>query len=214
MIRRTVPVAALAAAACLCALAGCGTTRAGADIGVGASASASGSASATPDGVKAAEATAAAERQQHEKQFPEIAAHCADAVTATPSRGPSAPQDPEGAKYAENHVYKSKGRLSARAECAGRAHAARITQAFTRAGNTAPTTGPALKKALDELGYPTTEAEINAPGLILEFAFMVKGTGACVSGTLAIPGQPGTVTRVEAHGPYMEGGCVEPRGGH
>ncbi|MEU6865517.1 hypothetical protein ABZ924_20010 [Streptomyces sp. NPDC046876] len=212
MISRTVPVAGLAAAACLFALAGCGTTRAGADTGVGASASAS--APATPDGVKSAERAAATERQQHEKQFPEIAAHCADTASAAPSSGPSPSQDPQADKYAENHAYKIKGRLSARAECEGRAHAARITQAFTLAGKTAPTTGPALKRALEELGYPTTEADINDPGLILEFAFMVKGTGACVSGTLAIPGQPGTKTRVEAHGPYMEGGCVEPRGGH
>ncbi|MGW5346322.1 hypothetical protein [Streptomyces sp. HUAS TT3] len=43
---------------------------------------------------------------------------------------------------------------------------------------------------------------------------MLRGTGACVSGTLAVPGQAGTVTRVEAHGPYVEGGCFEPRGGH
>ncbi|MFK0259539.1 hypothetical protein [Streptomyces sp. NPDC090445] len=211
-MRRTLPVAVLTSAACLFALAGCGTTRAGAGIGVSASASAS--ASTTPDWAKAAEAAAAAERQQHDQQFPEIVARCADTAAATSSSGPSASQDPQAGRYAENHAYKIKGRLSARAECVGRAHAARITQAFTMAGKTAPTTGLALKKALDELGYPTTGAEINDPGLILEFALMVKGTGACVSGTLAIPGQPGTVTRVEAHGPYMEGGCVEPRGGH
>ncbi|MER5928813.1 hypothetical protein [Streptomyces sp. NPDC002054] len=215
MIRRPAPLTAAAAVltAGLLALTACGTTRttAGSDGAGGGSAPASAAPSAKPDYVVAAEASAAAAQQRHDRQFPDIVARCKDAVAAaspSASGATGGPVDPEAAKYAENHAYKTKGELSPEAECTGRAHAARITKSLAGAGKTTPATEADLRKALEKLGYPTASGEVFRSGGALGFAFFVDGSGACVTGRLDTP------PRVEAHGPYMEGGCQEPRGGH
>ncbi|MFG2295928.1 hypothetical protein [Streptomyces sp. NPDC048603] len=207
MIRRPAhgPAIAVLLAGSL-ALAACGTTKAGAGAGA--------SGSATPDYVRQAQASAEAGKQAHDRKFPDIAARCKDAAAAPSASGsPGAssaaePLDPEAAKYAENHAYKTQARLSPEAGCRGGAHAARITKGLVGTGKTAPTTEDGLRKALEALGYPATEDEVFTSGGALGFAFSVPGAGPCVTGYL------GTPPKVEAHGQYMEGGCMEPRGGH
>ncbi|QES51639.1 hypothetical protein DEJ50_31095 [Streptomyces venezuelae] len=219
MIRRPAPLASAAAAltAGLLVLTACGTTRttAGSDGAGGGSGSGSASApaspSATPDYVAAAKASAAAAEQRHNRQFPDIVARCKNAApspTASKGTGDGRPLDPEAAKYAENHAFKKKRELSPEAQCTGRAHATRIADALTGAGKTAPAGEAELRTSLEKLGYRVAEGEVFRSGGALGFAFFVEGTGACVTGRL------GTPSGVEAHGPYMEGGCQEPRGGH
>ncbi|RSS68679.1 hypothetical protein [Streptomyces sp. WAC06614] len=199
----------------LLALAGCGTvttTGGGAPGASGPAAEARASASpsaAPPSAASAAEAG----RQQHDRQFPEVAARCKDAAART---SPSTtvepedprPTDPEAAKYAENHAFKTTVRLTPDRACTGSAHAERIRQALTGSGTQLPTDEAALARTLQALGYPTRSGEVYRSGGALGFAFAVPGTGPCVTGTL------GTPVKVESHGPYVEGGCQEPRGGH
>ncbi|MEV8532515.1 hypothetical protein [Streptomyces sp. NPDC051211] len=211
--RRPAPTAAVAVlAAGVLTLTACGTTKTTTgQPGAAGSGAASASASAKPDYVAAAEASAAAEQQRHDAKFPDIVARCKDAAaTAGPSTAATSSRsmDPEAAKYAENHAYKTKGELSPEAECKGRAHAARIAKALSGAGKTTPATEADLAKSLEKLGYPSAQDEVYRDGGNLGFAFFVQGTGSCVTGRL------GTPPKVEAHGPYMEGGCQEPRGGH
>ncbi|MEV7612689.1 hypothetical protein [Streptomyces sp. NPDC089799] len=204
MIRRHVHAPALAALlAGALALTACGTTKAGAGSGA--------SASATPDYVRQAAASAAAGKQEHDRTFPDIAARCRDAQASPSPTGtprPTEPLDPEAAKYAENHAFRAQAELSPEAECRGRAHAARIGKGLFGTGKTAPTTEDALRKSLEGLGYRTTSGEVFTSGGALGFAFFVPGAGPCVTGFL------GTPPKVEAHGAYVEGGCLEPRGGH
>lgn len=63
--------------------------------------------------------------------------------------------------------------------------------------------------ALARLGYGDREVERLAPhGEGVRFTLGLGGV--CVEGTLL----PGHDSAIEAHGPYLEGGCVEPAYGH
>ncbi|MBW5482800.1 hypothetical protein [Streptomyces bambusae] len=186
-------------------LTGCGTVTATGE---------SGQASARAADVQASvSAGAEAGGQQHDRQFPEIAARCRNLAAGPSPSGTTAPADPrptdsEAAKYAENHAFKTKARLTPEQTCVGRAHAERITKELTGPGKRLPADQAALAATLQALGYPTGASEVYGSGGVLGFAFAVPGTGPCVTGRL------GTPVKVETHGAYMEGGCLEPRGGH
>ncbi|MFD8292588.1 hypothetical protein ACFV2B_30780 [Streptomyces lavendulae] len=148
--------------------------------------------------------------------FAEVAARCAGAGSGAPASAPASspasaeqelPSDPEARKYAENHGYRQQAGLSAEGSCRGDAHAARIRSAL--AGK-APGTAAELTGLLRGLGYQVGPGDVvdGAGGTGPGFALWLPGSGPCVEG------RAGTPARVEAHGPYAEGGCREPAGGH
>ncbi|WP_371679834.1 hypothetical protein [Streptomyces sp. NBC_01276] len=142
--------------------------------------------------------------------FAEVAARCAGAGSGAPASSPAErelPADPEARKYAENHGYRQQAGLSPEGTCRGDAHAARIRSAL--AGKP-PGTAADLTGLLRGLGYPVGPGDVvdGAGGTGPGFALWIPGSGPCVEGT------SGTPARVEAHGPYAEGGCREPKGGH
>lgn len=201
-------LAPLLLAAAVLALTGCGTRSAGA----GDPEEPPGP-SAAPSVDYAARAAAAVAR--HDKLFPEIAARCSD-VRQGGGASPDAtagvlPEDPEARKYAENHAYKKQARLTPEAACRGDAHAARIEAAAVGGpgGTGAPHTAEELHAVLTGLGYGFDGGGVYGSGAVnVSFVLSVPESGPCVTGRLGPP------VTVEAHGMYVEGGCLEPRGGH
>ncbi|MER7107561.1 hypothetical protein [Streptomyces sp. NPDC000229] len=190
-MRRLVLPAALAG---LLLVTGCGTERV-------SSRSPGASGSPSPDHAEQRKAALT----EHDRMFPGVGDRCAD---ARPSPSPSTsaaqePYDPERAKYAENHGFKQQMPMKPDAECRGRAHAGRIAESLAGVRDE-----NGLRAALEKLGYPADGTQVYRNGPLLGFSLFVPGAGPCVTGYLGPP------ARVEAHGPYMEGGCVEPRGGH
>ncbi|QGV81268.1 hypothetical protein [Streptomyces ficellus] len=198
MRRLLLPVAAVG----LLLLTGCGTERVSAGSSAGASsAGASSAGSPSPDRSAQREAALA----EHAERFPGVGERCADArpSPSAPSAVATEPYDPERAKYAENNAFKQELPMRPDAECRGRAHAGRIAEGLAGVRD-----GQGLRAALERLGYPADHVEVYGTGADVRFSVMVPGVGPCVSGLLGPP------TSAEAHGPYMEGGCVKPRGGH
>ncbi|WP_156726185.1 hypothetical protein [Streptomyces apocyni] len=185
----------LAVALGLLVLTGCGTERA----------SDSARTSPGPSASPTSQDTALA---KHDRLFQDVAARCTDS-TPSPSPTRSAdgePPNPEAEKYAENHAYKRTMPLKPDAQCRGQAHADRITKALS--------TGDvrdkqALSAALEKLSYPKNGTQIHAVGETLVFSLFIPETGPCLSGKVTSPD-----AEVTPHGPYMEGGCTEPTGGH
>ncbi|MFF0739171.1 hypothetical protein ACFYVL_02115 [Streptomyces sp. NPDC004111] len=198
------PLAMAALALGLLTLTACGTEKAGAGPGQ--------SSPTTPASPTALSTSAAAARAAHDKAFPDVAARCkatkATAGTTGPEKPEPLPTDPEAAKFAENHAFKQQARLTPEARCRGEAHAQRIQKALTGPGTTPPANEAALTAALTKLGYGPDNGTVQRVGNALGFSYSVPGIGPCVTGYL------GTPTSIEAHGPYVEGGCTEPRGGH
>ncbi|MFF8292287.1 hypothetical protein ACF068_24060 [Streptomyces sp. NPDC016309] len=192
-MRRPLLPAALAA---LVLVTGCGTERV---VPAGPSGS--------PDPDYAARRKAGL--TEHDRRFPGVADRCADVRPGPSAAAPTGPlpagepYDPERAKYAENHAFQQQLPMKADAECRGRAHADRIAGALAGVRDEG-----GLRAALSKLGYPADGTEVYGSGPALAFSLMVPGAGPCVTGFTGPP------VRVEAHGPYMEGGCVKPRGGH
>ncbi|MCX4776718.1 hypothetical protein [Streptomyces sp. NBC_01264] len=206
--------AALLLAAGAVALTGCGTRAAGAGSPAEPSAPA-----ATPSVDYAAQAATAVAR--HDKLFPAIAARCGGAgagagsgegeraIGASP--GGELPADPEARKYAENHAFKQQAPLTPGARCRGAAHAARIKAAMTGGSGAkgAPHSADELRAVLTGLGYGFEGGGVYGSGAVnVSFVLSVPESGPCVTGRLGPP------VTVEAHGMYVEGGCLEPRGGH
>ncbi|MCX5208001.1 hypothetical protein OG689_01500 [Kitasatospora sp. NBC_00240] len=191
-------------------LAGCGQ-RSASGAGSGSSSAAGAKAPAvasTPPGVAELQA-------QQDALFPEVAARCAGAGTASaPSPSASAgvadgaPDDPSARKYAENHAYKQTVALTPQSRCRGDAHAARITAALKATGRPAALGEAELRAELERLGYPTRGGEVHSSGGTVGFSLWIPGSGPCLTGTL------GATPRIQAHGAYLEGGCNEPQGGH
>ncbi|MCX5197482.1 hypothetical protein OOK31_26900 [Streptomyces sp. NBC_00249] len=198
------PPAAVLLTAGLFLLTACGTTPAG-QVRTDSRASAAPSvpASAQPSVPASAQPSVPVDAR-----LAEVAERCRAAGTATPTPTGVLPTDPEAAKYAENHAFKQQAPLSAEGKCRGDAHAARIRTALAAAA--APRTPEELTGLLRGLGYPVGPSDVYAgsgsagPG----FTLWVPDRGPCLSAL------PDALARVEAHGPYMEGGCREPRGGH
>ncbi|MGC5360793.1 hypothetical protein ACPXCE_03755 [Streptomyces sp. DT24] len=209
------PSLPLAVAAGLLVLTGCATVVTGTASGATppASATGAGPSSTAPghedDPVKAARAT-------HDRLFPDVAAHCAGAAPRptderTPTRRAD-PVDPAASRYAENHMYRQKRPLDTEQRCRGQAHADRIAKVLKKPGAPGTRTEQGLRTALAELGYPEDAIRIQEQGSGQRsgpaFSLFIPGTGPCVTGRTGPPPD------IETHGPYLEGGCVEPRGGH
>ncbi|RKE23268.1 hypothetical protein [Streptomyces sp. TLI_171] len=198
---------ALAVAAAVLAagalLTGCGSKHVG---GPGAQAPVDQPSDGATQAQQQAEQRVAEAAADHDRAFPEVAAACAGKATAVPTAVPAASDGPvrENPKYDENHAFQQTARLSPVQQCRGDAHAARITAELARAGRpTGP--GPA-RAALERLGYRDATVTESTDGL--HFTLVVPGVGPCLSGVLSAP------PRIEVHGPYLEGGCERPKGGH
>ncbi|MER5731993.1 hypothetical protein ABT084_27295 [Streptomyces sp. NPDC002138] len=201
MTSRRTPAAVLFAAGLL-ALTACGTTSTTGD-------GAAPSPSAYPSVDWAARARDAAAR--HDARFPEIVAQCAGRATTLPPVPGATSTDPAADKYAENNGFKRELPDTPMAQCRGEAHATRIREALTGEGKTVPRTEAELRTALEGLGYtvdPGAISATSADGGRLWFEMHVYDGGPCVGGQLHAP------VRIETHGPYLEGGCWQPRGGH
>ncbi|MFK0191565.1 hypothetical protein [Kitasatospora sp. NPDC090308] len=199
-------------------LAGCGSTRSSDSPGSGSvtgsgsaarSGSAAGAAAGSPDAAQAAQQEYEQQYAQavadHDRAFPSVARTCAGKPTAQPSPvdTPSSGPQPENPKYAENHAYLRTAPLNPAAQCRGEAHAARIAAEAAAQ----PPTGPEQAKALlTRLGYP--DATVDQGGDGVHFTFSVPQLGPCLTGVLSDP------PHIEVHGPYLEGGCALPKGGH
>ncbi|MFF1874759.1 hypothetical protein [Kitasatospora herbaricolor] len=206
-----VATAGVAVGTAVLLLAGCGE-RSASDAGSGPSSAATGTkapaGATTPPG-------AAEPQAQHDALFPEVAARCAGVSTASaPSPSASAgvadgaADDPSARKYAENHAYRQTMDLTPPSRCRGDAHAARITTALRATGRAAALGEAELRAELERLGYPSRGGEVHTSGGTVGFSLWIPGSGPCLTGTL------GATPQVRAHGPYLEGGCDEPRGGH
>ncbi|MGW6918237.1 hypothetical protein ACWGB8_31160 [Kitasatospora sp. NPDC054939] len=200
--------------------AGCGSRSAsdtGSDTGSG-----TGTGTGTQGGTAAARVPSAAPATtrpgpaellaQHDASFPDVAARCTG-VGATalppPSVPAGVPADPMAQKYAENNAFKQARALQADEKCRGDAHAARLAAALKATGRSGAALGEAgLKAELDRLGYPSQSARTYGSATTVGFSLWIPGPGPCLTGTST------TETVVRAHGPYLEGGCTEPRGGH
>ncbi|MFJ5231264.1 hypothetical protein ACIQBJ_15370 [Kitasatospora sp. NPDC088391] len=204
---------ALAAAAAVLAaaglLTGCGSKSAAESPGRSdATPRATSRTTAAPDA--AAQARQDLERRvaEHDRTYPEVAAGCAGRPTelpqATATAGSGGGPAPENPKYLENHSFQQTVPLNPMQQCRGEAHAARLTAALAKA---APPTGPqSAETLLRQLGYQ--DAKVTEYPTSLHFTLTVPGLGPCLTGVLSAPPQ------IEVHGPYQEGGCEFPRGGH
>ncbi|MGW4897285.1 hypothetical protein ACWEQL_34260 [Kitasatospora sp. NPDC004240] len=195
------------AAVVLVLVAGCGSVSTTSPEASRPSASASGAGS-SPTG----SAAPAKELARHDQLFPDVAAKCVNpptpTATPTPTGSPAVPVDPMAAKYAENHGFKQTLALSPAALCRGTAHGARITAALQRTGRAATLGTEELQAELEKAGYPKERTQVYTSGGSVGFSLLVPEAGPCVTGRLITP------LDVRPHGPYMEGGCVEPKGGH
>lgn len=210
-MRRLVTAALTGTLAGALAVTGCGSRAAGDAAGTRPTAGAT-TAAPSPRADDAAEYVRRA-LAEHDRRFPEIAAlGCAasappSATAATP-RPSGPPQDPEAAKYAENHASRRVSEMTPDGACRGRAHSARITAALApRAAGKA--LGPdEVRTELAGLGYGLDGGTVRQTAEGVVFEVFVATAGPCLRGTVG-----GTV-RVAPHGAYAEGGCVEPVSGH
>ncbi|MXM67379.1 hypothetical protein GR925_29100 [Streptomyces sp. HUCO-GS316] len=196
----------MAAAAALVALAGCGTTREGTGVdsaGGTATSSASTSASVSPP--------PPLRRIGVDLQKVEDVACATWAPSPSASgREDTAPPDSAGPvdrppNYADNNAYRRELPLKGVAVCRGRVHVDRLTEGLkdVSADKTEVDT------ALARLGYGSREvAQLETVGETVQFVLGLDGV--CVDATLPLS----QVNHIEAHGPYLEGGCVEPAYGH
>jgi hypothetical protein len=150
--------------------------------------------------------------------FTDVAARCADraasarpAPSRTAGNGPAdlGPQ-PENPKYAENHAFKKQLPMDSDARCRGTAHAERIARGLTVPGGSAAPDAQRVLDGLIGLGYPQESVHVSKWPDRVRFTVSVPQTGPCVTGDIVV----GRDMDVSPHGVYMEGGCLEPVGGH
>jgi hypothetical protein len=189
--------AVCASAAAVLALTGCGTTKAGA----ASTTTATPTATASPSppqrhisaGLRRLEDTACGTRP------PE----------PSPSKrraSPTAGQIPEDRppNYGDNNAYRRALPLKGLAECRGDVHAGRLSQEL----RDVPVNKARVDAALSRLGYGDAVERLQVVAGNGHFTLGLDGV--CVTGTLT----PNHRDTIEAHGPYVEGGCVEPGYGH
>ncbi|MEV2212120.1 hypothetical protein AB0H86_11800 [Streptomyces sp. NPDC050997] len=126
--------------------------------------------------------------------------------TAEESSSPPATEAMEDRppNYADNHAYRRTLPIEGLAGCRGEAHVARLTANL----GTAPVDRARVDTELSRLGYGDAVERIQSVDDTVRFAIGLDGV--CVTGTLT----PAHRNTIEAHGPYLEGGCVEPVPGH
>ncbi|WP_405608916.1 hypothetical protein [Streptomyces sp. NBC_00076] len=105
--------------------------------------------------------------------------------------------------YADNHAYRRTLPLKGLADCRGEVHARRLTENLREV----PVDRARVDTELSRLGYgDKVERFQSVDGTV---HFVIGLDGVCVAGTL-MPKR----NMIEAHGPYLEGGCVQPAPGH
>ncbi|CAM5254390.1 hypothetical protein SALBM311S_08446 [Streptomyces alboniger] len=105
--------------------------------------------------------------------------------------------------YADNHAYRRTLPLKGLADCRGEVHARRLTENLREV----PLDRARVDTELSRLGYgDKVERFQSVDGTV---HFVIGLDGVCVTGTLT----PQRNT-IEAHGTYLEGGCVQPAPGH
>ncbi|MFE9443642.1 hypothetical protein ACFYO2_32755 [Streptomyces sp. NPDC006602] len=102
-----------------------------------------------------------------------------------------------------HNAYRRALPLKGLAECRGEVHVGRLTENL----KSVPVDKAEVDAALSRLGYGQAERVQSTGGGV---HFVLALDGVCVTGTLS----PSHRNTIEAHGPYLEGGCVEPAYGH
>ncbi|KOU61721.1 hypothetical protein ADK57_26430 [Streptomyces sp. MMG1533] len=181
-------------------LAGCGNIRAGAE-----------STATTPSPAATATAPSYSPAPRH------ISAElrkAEDSVCGTTTPPPSAEEssaspstdavEDRPPNYADNNAYRRALPLKGLAVCRGDVHVGRLTENL----RSVPVDRAEVDAALSRLGYGYQVEQVRSTGQGVQFVIGLDGV--CVTGTLL----PTHESTIEAHGPYMEGGCVEPAYGH
>ncbi|MEV0634828.1 hypothetical protein AB0I77_07625 [Streptomyces sp. NPDC050619] len=209
MVRRThgntvgrTALATLATTVAL-ALAGCGSTRA-ADAGSGTTAAAPDTSAPTSSSPQPRHISAELRKLEDTACGSTTPRPSAEETTSAPPTEPVGDQPPN---YADNNAYRQTLPLEGLAVCRGEVHVERLTEKL----KDVPVDKARVDTELSRLGYGYEVDEIQADDEPDDTVRFVIGLdGVCLTGTL-VPGHGDTI---EAHGPYMEGGCVEPAYGH
>jgi hypothetical protein len=106
--------------------------------------------------------------------------------------------------HGDNNAYRRALPLKGVNACRGDVHVTRLTEGL----KSVPVGKAEVDAALSRLGYGDEVEQINTVDGTVQFGIGLDGV--CVTGTLA----PDHRSTIEAHGPYLEGGCVEPAYGH
>lgn len=183
------------------ALAGCGDTRAGAESTVTASPSTTASSSSPQPRHISAELRKVEDSACGTTTPPPSPSPSAEETSAAPSTEAVEDRPPN---YADNNAYRRTLPLKGLALCRGEAHVGRLTENL----GGVPVDKAEVDAALSRLGYGRQVEEFQSTGEGVQFVLGLDGV--CVTGTLL----PSHRNRIEAHGPYLEGGCVEPAYGH
>ncbi|MFF3322628.1 hypothetical protein [Streptomyces sp. NPDC002889] len=151
---------------------------------------------------------------EHDRMFEDVAARCEDFDASSPGPSPSGRTgdgpEPENPKYAENNAFKSTLPMDVGDACRGNAHADRIAMALARSGSSGVRDSGEVSAHLAKLGYPKESVQISEWTGGLRITVSVPRAGPCVTGEIVGGQDP----QISSHGFYMEGGCVEPEGGH
>jgi hypothetical protein len=125
----------------------------------------------------------------------------AEETAAPPATDAVGDQPPN---YADNNAYRRALPLKGLSVCRGEVHVKRLTEKL----RDVPVDKVRVDTELSRLGYGYEVEQLRTVDDTVRFVIGLDGV--CVTGTL-VPSHRNTV---EAHGPYMEGGCVEPAYGH
>ncbi|MFD3501367.1 hypothetical protein ACFWWT_34940 [Streptomyces sp. NPDC058676] len=198
MRRSTVGRTSVASMAVLI-LAGCGNVRAGAE----STASTSPSVTASSDSPGPRHLSAELRKVEDSACGTTTSrpSPSAGATSASPSTEVVEDRPPN---YADNNAYRRTLPLKGLAVCRGEVHVGRLTENL----RSVPVDKAEVDAALSRLGYGYQVEQVQEA--VHGVQFVIGLDGVCVTGTL-VPTQKNTI---EAHGPYMEGGCVEPAYGH
>jgi hypothetical protein len=183
------------------ALAGCGDTRAGAESTATPSPSATASSSSPQPRHISAELRKVEDSACGTTTPPPAPSPSAEETSVAPSTEAVEDRPPN---YADNNAYRRTLPLKGLAACRGEAHVGRLTENLAGV----PVDKAEVDAALSRLGYGRQVEEVQSTGEGVQFVLGLDGV--CVTGTLL----PSHRNRIGAHGPYLEGGCVEPAYGH
>jgi hypothetical protein len=178
-------------------LAGCGNTRVGAE----STATPSPSVTMSSSSPQPRHISAELRRVEDAACGTTTPAPSAGETSASPSAETVEDRPPN---YADNNAYRRALPLKGLAECRGEVHVGRLTENL----KSVPVDKAEVDAALSRLGYGYQAERVQSTGGAVHFVLGLDGV--CVTGTLS----PSHLNTIEAHGPYLEGGCVEPAHGH
>jgi hypothetical protein len=181
-------------AAFVLALTGCGTTKAGE--------------AATPTTPAAASTTDPPRHISAELRRLEDTACGTRTPEPSPTKRSASPTvdlpEDRPPNYGDNNAYRRALPLKGLAECRGDVHVGRLTEGLKGT----PVDQAEVDATLSRLGYGEEVERLQVVDDNAQFTLALDGL--CVTGTLT----PSHRNTIEAHGPYLEGGCVESGYGH